>query len=239
MYGLHHHHVLKQIELFTDHPADCATKLINNQADIGLVPVAAIPKIEDAIIISDFCISADDNVKSVLLLSEVPLEEIEIIMLDYQSITSVNLVKVLATEFWNINPSFTNAAPGFESLISGTNAAVVIGDRALKIQDKFQYTYDLAGEWKKFCGLPFVFACWVSNKILTPDFITDFNEALSIGVNNLDDVIEELRKNGEYFEGVENYLKTNLSYNFSPDKKKAMTLFLSYLKKMHPDAVKV
>jgi chorismate dehydratase len=233
IFGLKNHKVKNQILLSTDNPADCARKLIHNEADIGLVPVASIPNIENSKIISDYCIAANGNVKSVLLLSNVPLHEITDVLLDYQSMTSVSLVRVLADKFWNIRPRFVNAVTGFENEIAGTVAAVVIGDRALGLEKKFRYVFDLAGEWKKFCGLPFVFACWVSNKPLDSGFVTDFNDALSLGVNDLDAVIVEANTSGLYVDGMSDYLKRNLSYTLDESKIKAMNLFLDYIKKMN------
>ncbi len=90
--------------LYKDSPANCADKLISNTIDLGLIPVAEILKIKNPQIISDYCIGAVGKVRTVLLLSQVPLSEINTILLDYESRTSVNLVKVLAEEFWKIKP---------------------------------------------------------------------------------------------------------------------------------------
>jgi chorismate dehydratase len=239
IWGLKHHKVFNEIDLAADNPAECAMKLSNHKADIGLVPIASIPMIENAEIISNYCISSDNEVKSVLLLSEVPLNKIDTIVLDYQSLTSINLVQILAREFWKINPVFENAMPGYENNIKGTSAAVVIGDRALKFMNQFRYAYDLAGEWHRFTGLPFVFACWVSNKKLESNFVASFNEALQKGVENIDAVIDELKINGESFDGVDVYLKKNLNFQLDAAKEQAISLFLNYLKKSNPVLARV
>ncbi len=87
-------------------------------------------------------------------------------MLDYQSRTSDDLLKILIKEYWKINPVFEETSGEYQSKISGTTAALIIGDRALKQREISSYIYDLGLEWKKFTGLPFVFAAWVSNKKL-------------------------------------------------------------------------
>ena len=112
IYGLNNSDIINQLDLQLDIPADCAQKLLENKVDIGLVPVAIIPQLNEHYIISDYCIGAKGKVNTVLLLSDVPLNEIEEIQLDYQSKTSVNLVQVLSKEFWNISPKWVNASVG-------------------------------------------------------------------------------------------------------------------------------
>ncbi len=129
IYGLEHSDLMNEIDLQLDIPSTCAQKLMDGIVDIGLVPVAIIPKLKEAHIISDYCIGAVGKVASVCLYSEVPLNEIKTILLDYQSRTSVTLVKVLAREHWKISPEWQNASENFENSVSGTTAAVIIGDR--------------------------------------------------------------------------------------------------------------
>ncbi|MBA3972463.1 MAG: menaquinone biosynthesis protein, partial [Bacteroidetes bacterium] len=160
IYGLKHSSLMDQIDLELDIPAVCAQKLKERKVDIGLVPIAILPELTEKYIISDYCIGAVGKVASVMLYSDVPLEEIKFVLLDYQSRTSVALVKVLAKKFWKIKPEWINAGVDYENKISGSMAAVIIGDRTFGLNDKYRYAYDLAEEWQKFTGLPFVFACW-------------------------------------------------------------------------------
>ena len=213
-------------------PSVCAQKIISGNSDLGLVPIAAISKIKNPDIISDFCIGADGTVGSVLLFSQVPLNKIEKIQLDYQSKTSIALVQVLAKFFWEITPEWIKAKKGYEKKIKKTTAGVVIGDRTFNLSRKFQYAYDLSAEWKKFTGLSFVFACWVSNKKLPADFVSEFNEALKCGVNNRNKVIEKLNK-GKF--NSADYLMRKVSYDFDSKKKKAMKQFLKMAKEAVDD----
>lgn len=223
VYGLQHSELKNECDIALDIPSVCAEKLITGKVDIGLIPVAAIPQVNNAQIISDFCIGADGEVKTVCLYSEVPLHEIKTILLDYQSRTSVMLVKILAKEYWKISPEFIAATKGFENNIKGTIAAVVIGDRTFGLEKK--HTYDLAEEWKKFTGLPFVFACWVANKNLPKEFISVFNTALKSGLNNIEKTLNEFSHPYINNETAKKYLKENISYIFDKEKKKAMELF--------------
>lgn len=220
-YGIENSELKNKIEVVYDNPAKCAQRLMEGDADVGLVPVAVIPSIENANIISDYCISAMGRVESVLLVSQVPLEKIQTIVLDNQSRTSVLLARILAEELWKINPEWVNESS--ESVISPqTISAVVIGDRALEVKSSFKYVYDLAEEWDELTMLPFVFACWVSNKKLKDSFIAEFNAALSLGLNNIDQLVqkENLKESDTH------YLKNVIQYDLDSDKRKAINLFL-------------
>ena len=218
--------LMQQIELITDYPSKIAAQLLDGAIDIGLVPVAVIPKMKEYNINTDYCIGAENDVASVCLFSEVELDKIETILLDYQSRTSVNLCKVLLKNYWKKDIVLEDATPDFVDQINGTTAAILIGDRALKQRSKSKYIYDLAGEWKAFTGLPFVFAAWISNKKLPADFISLFNEKNVEGLNNMEAVIKE---NECDFYDLKTYYTKNISYNLTDAKRKGMKLFLELL----------
>ena len=238
LYGIKNSKFLSNFIFEQDVPSICAKKLINNEVDIALIPVAAIPYVKNPYFISDYCLGAKNKVKTVLLLSDVPLQEIKSVLLDYQSRTSVNLVKVLARKLWNIAPEWINTDTGFENSISGNMAGVVIGDRAFSLQKKFKYVYDLSEEWFKMTRLPFVFATWVSNKPIDNEFIRQFNKTLQYGLDNIDLVIQEFNKNFPNSEiELKKYLTENISFYLDEEKKESMKLFFDYLHelKLLPD----
>ncbi|MFM2016775.1 MAG: hypothetical protein RL007_431 [Bacteroidota bacterium] len=214
--------------LSSDIPSECARKLLSGEAEIGLVPVAILKQLPEYHIISNYCIGADGPVDSVKLYSRVPLEEIETIVLDYQSRTSVALTKVLAAELWKINPNWVAAEEGFEKNISGTTAAVVIGDRTFSMNGKFETEKDLSEEWKQLTGLPFVFAVWATRKKNDAAFETAFNNSLSAGLRSMKTVIEEQQLAYPHTD-VRKYLTASISYDFNAQKRAAMELFLSKL----------
>lgn len=221
--------LMQQIKLIEDYPANIANMLMDGRIDMGLVPVAIIPKINNAQIISDFCIGAEGNVASVGLFSDVPVEAIEEVILDYQSRTSVNLARILLQQFWKVNPIFTPAGTDFIAQIKGTTAAIIIGDRALAHRNKTRYMYDLAGSWKAMTGFPFVFAAWVANKPLPDNFIKAFNSANALGIAEIDAVIKEI--NYPAYD-VRTYFTQNISYPLTPEKLKGLDLFLEMLGKL-------
>jgi chorismate dehydratase len=229
VYGLEHSELIHEIELSLDIPAVCAQKTLTGAADIGLIPVAVIPQMKESYIITDYCIGAVGRVNSVMLYSHVPLEQIKKITLDNQSRTSVNLVRVLADNFWKISPQWEQAGQDYEKNIKGASAAVVIGDRTFEMNGEFPFVYDLAEEWQKFTGLPFVFACWVANKKLPGTFLEKFNSAIRAGLEKRPLIIAELKELKKYKIDIEEYLGKNISYQLDDEKRRALDLFLSYL----------
>ena len=164
-----------------------------------------------------------------MLFSNVSIENIETILLDYQSKTSVQLVQVLSKEYWKISPTFIPASPGYEQKITGKTAGLVIGDRAFELKNKFKFAYDLGMEWKQFTGLPFVFACWVANIHVEVDLLNKLNKALSVGVNQISDVVKQLDTGNIPNLDMVRYLHQNIHFNLDEDKKEGLNTFLNYL----------
>jgi len=227
LYGIEHAAIINDIELIIDYPSRIATMLLNDEIDIGLVPVAIIPKMKEYRIYTDYCIGCDGEVASVCLFSETPIEQVEKVLLDYQSRTSVQLAKILLKEFWKIEPEFIQAKENFRNQIKGSTAALVIGDRALEQRKLSPYFYDLGKAWKDLTGLPFVFALWISNKRLDDVFIKKFNEANKSGVENISSLLSTL--DYDVFD-LHQYYTQYINYDFDEEKTKGLNLFLEYLK---------
>jgi chorismate dehydratase len=232
IYGFEQGMMGDKIELLIDYPSNIANKLLSNEIDIGLVPVAILPLMQEYYIVSDYCIGCDGEVASVCLFSDVPLHEIKTILLDYQSNTSVALIKILLKEHWKIAPELMLAKKGFEQNITGTTAGLVIGDRAFEQRLKSEYNYDLGLAWKEMTGLPFVFAAWVSNKKIDKDFIVEFSSATGYGLKNFKKITNLNGSAG--FNMLEYYTKF-ISYNFDEDKKVAFRKFLQLLSITSPN----
>lgn len=181
LYGIKHSAIIERIELIQDYPSRIASMLLDGSIDLGLVPVTIIPQLTEAHIITDYCIGCDGEVASVCLFSEQPLEEVEEILLDYQSRTSVALLRLLLEEYWKFSPKLIDTKEEYQSRIKGTTAGLLIGDRALAQRKISPYIYDLGEAWKNHTGLPFVFAAWVSNRQLPSTFITGFMKQINQG----------------------------------------------------------
>jgi chorismate dehydratase len=228
LYGLQHSAVKDRIDLSLDMPSDCAQKLIDDKVDIGLIPVAATLSMPHWEIVSAYCIGAEGPVNSVFIFSNCPIEEATTIQLDPESRSSNNLARVLLKNYWKVQPKQIVNAPDYAVSTDPKTAFVQIGDRTFVNKEEYQYVYDLAGEWKKFTGLPFVFAAWIANKPIPEDFIKEFDLALRHGLAHRHELLKELPQRADF--DLEDYLMHKLDFDLTEDKKKALYLFLDYIK---------
>ncbi len=141
-------------------PSVCADALRDGASDIGIIPAAAFAAIPDLVILPDVAIAANGPVRSILLVSKVPLEQIRTVAADTSSRTSVALLRVLFQRFWGGSRQFKPMPPDLDSMLACCDAAMLIGDAALVVDRSRYLTWDLAEEWKRFTGKPFVFAFW-------------------------------------------------------------------------------
>jgi len=219
--------VASHIELIEDNPARLAELLKHDEIDLGLIPVAAIPELKEWHLSGDYCIGTDGEAASVCLFSEVPLDQIEKVYLDYQSRTSVELLKWIMREYWGIHPEIINATDeDYRKKISGTTAGLVIGDRAFEQRKLSTFFYDLGAEWKKITGQPFVFAVWVSSKELPGDLLQKLNDANAVGLTHIDEIVAS-----QHFDlyDLKKYYTLHMNYLLDERKKKAMDYFLQVI----------
>ena len=238
LYGLSHTAISEQIDLSVDLPADCAEKLIDGQVDIGLIPVAAILKLPEWHIMSEYCIGADGPVNSVFIFSNCEISQVKTLQLDPQSRTSNNLALVLLRNYWKVVPQQVTGAADYSASNDPTTAFVQIGDRTFGKKSRYSYVYDLAEQWKNFCGLPFVFAAWIANKPMSREFIAAFNKAMAYGLDHRAELIATLPANADF--DVEDYLMHKLDFRLTEDKMRALYLFLDYVKALKgslPEAI--
>jgi len=234
LYGLTNSAISGKVELYPEIPSKVVSKLAYNLADIGLIPVAGLEELEEYQIVSKYCIGAVGKVRTVVLASDVPLENVETILMDYQSRSSVLLAKVLAKFFWKKEFQWKRTCVDFENkLIKGKSAGVIIGDRVFDAENRFPYIYDLSEEWYKFTQLPFVFAIWAANKKVSQQFQQDFDMALDFGIKNIDQLVALEQKNYPNVK-VFDYFTQNISFEFDDLKKAGMKKFLELAKKLEP-----
>lgn len=231
IYGIRHTEFVNNIDLSLDIPADCAQKLIDDEADIGLIPVAATLNMPEWHIVSDYCIGANGAVASVFIFSNCDIHEVKRIQLDPQSRSSNNLARVLLKNFWKITPELITDAEDYTTSADPYTAFVQIGDRTFGKADQYPYAYDLAEEWQRFTGLPFVFAAWISNKPIPADFIIEFNAVLKYGLDSRQLLFKELTHRDDF--DVEDYLMNKIDYILTDRKREALYLFLNLVKKLN------
>jgi chorismate dehydratase len=149
LYGLQHSAIINDIDLSLDMPSDCAQKLIDDKADIGLIPVAATLNLPQWEIISAYCIGAVGAVNSVFIFSNCDIKDVKTVQLDPQSRSSNNLARVLLKNFWQVSPDLVKDAPDYGTSADSQTAFVQIGDRTFGKTDKYPFVYDLSAEWLK------------------------------------------------------------------------------------------
>jgi chorismate dehydratase len=242
LYGLSRSPLAEILDIRLEAPADCAIALSEEQAAIGLVPVALLADTSELEIIGDYCIGAHGNVHTVSLFSHCALPEIRRIYLDYQSRTSVALTRILAAHYWHINPEFVQARKGFEQdMYAADEAVVIIGDRAIGQNQKYEYEYDLSAQWQQWQNLPFVFAAWVARKTwldkMAQDneaeltlFLQNFNSALSQGLAARREIAALWQPHYPTYFDVSQYFDKAIQYDLDAAKRKALAIFLDLLR---------
>lgn len=227
IYGLFRSDLASIMDLSLDIPSVCAQKLLSGEVDLALTPVAIIPELPQAYLVSNYCIGATGKVKTVCIFSEKPLEKVSRIFLDFHSKSSVALTKLLCTHHWKISPELIPATQGYENQIVGDTAGLIIGDRTIGLDRRYPYVYDLGEAWTAWTGLPFVFAAWIAVKPQNPELMERFNKALQIGIDHLPELVKILPTMDNF--DIEGYFRNNISYNLDEAKWLGLNRFLNYL----------
>ena len=207
-------------------PAHCADAVRGGMADIGIIPAIEYHRIDGLQIISGISIASKSRVRSVLLLSRVPIQQIQTVAVDTSSRTSAAFVRILFAKFYALNVNFIPSAPRPDEMLSRAEAALVIGDPAFTYRGSAR-VYDLAEEWKKFTGLPFVFAFWAGQADRNLSFYRkDFEASREFGMAHIDDIAAEyalkLRTDPN---DVKVYLTENIDYSLDEENCKGLRLF--------------
>lgn len=173
-------------------PALVARLLGQGNLDVGLIPSIEVQRIPGLTVLPDLCISATNEVRSVLLVSSVPADQIRRVALDQNSRTSAALLRILMQERFHLEPEYVTERPDVPRMLDEADAALVIGDPALKVDRERYQVFDLAAEWKALTGLPFVFAVWaVRPEVEFPDLSFYFKSSLRYGMSSLDTLVRE------------------------------------------------
>ena len=218
-------------------PSGCAAALAEGSADIGIIPAAAYATIPGLVILPEVAIAARGPVRSILLVCKVPLENVSSVALDSSSLTSVALTRVLFKKWWGAGRRFSSTAPNLERMLEECDAALLIGDSALKINRTRYLTYDLAEEWVRLTNKPFVFAFWAVRQAAleecspTLDLSSVFKQSRDHGLltKNVADIAKEWSPRIGLDENeVRSYLTENIHYQVDPECIEGLSLFYSY-----------
>jgi len=208
-------------------PALCADAVRQRKADVGTVPSIEYQRLDKAQIIAGISIAAKGAVKSILLLSKVPIAKIQTVAVDNSSRTSAALLRLMMRKFYSRFITAIPFSPKPEEMLKRADAALVIGDPAMTYKGQVAEVYDLGAEWKKFTGLPFVFALWVGyEEARLGRFRKDFEASRDFGLAHVDDIAAE---NAPVLNiephAVKVYLTENIDYSLDEDNRKGLRLF--------------
>lgn len=218
-------------------PSSCARALAEGTADIGIIPAAAYAQIPGLQILPDVAIASRRAVRSILLVSQIPLELVRTVALDTSSMTSVALTKILFEKWMGGGRTFTSMEPDIEKMLEKCDAGLLIGDPALRVDRRKYHTIDLAEEWIRYTGKPFVFAFWAVREDAlkeagpTLDLAAVFRDSRDHGLTNesLNQIEREWAPRLSLTpEEVRTYLTENIHYQLDPGCLQGLELFYRY-----------
>jgi chorismate dehydratase len=211
-------------------PAACAAQLAAGEADVGLIPSVEYQRIPGIRVIPGVSISATDRVRSVLLVRPRGQAAIRSVALDTSSRTSIVLLKLLLQHRLHILPEFVPHEPGIEAMLRKCDAALIIGDAALRCMPEDYEILDLAAAWHAWQELPFVFAFWACRSEVrqTEGLSRVLQEARDWGVARIDEIAGEYARRLDLPAAfLEEYLRTNLDHTMGPDHLAGLNRFYS------------
>ncbi len=217
-------------------PSACAEALRAGTADIGIIPAAAYPVIPDLVIVPDVAIASKRAVRSILLVSKLPIEAIRTVALDTSSMTSVALAKILFAKWLGGPRTYTTMAPDLDLMLAKHDAGLLIGDPALQVDRTRYVTLDLAEEWIRCTGKSFVFAFWAIRKQAlaghNASAVADaFRKSRDHGLEpkNLETIVQVWAlKLGLSAAAVRTYLSHNIHYYLDPPCREGLQLFYRF-----------
>lgn len=195
-------------------PSMVAQLLARGNLDIGLIPSIEVQRIPGLTVLPDLCVAATREVRSVLLVADKPVQDIRRVALDRNSRTSATLLKILLRERYGLAPEYDEQRPEVERMLAEHDAALIIGDPALKVDRSRYLVLDLAAEWHEMTGLPFVFAVWaVREGVELPDLPFYFKTSLRYGLSLMEALVREAAAELDLPPAeVETYLTENLGF---------------------------
>jgi len=244
-WGILEERLKDQFDTILSLPAECADQLADRRVDVGLIPSIEYERIKGTRIVPGAAVASRHRVKSVLLVSELPLWRVRTVAHDKGSRTSVALARIIFNEFYRTRPDFRPAEPDLSAMLTNSDAALIIGDAALKFMEQNEipdiekqkpmvregseplYVFDLMERWQVLTGLPFVFAFWAVRDGFNDNRITDtLNESRDLGVAHISAIAERyaqpLTMKKEFLQG---YLEKNVYYYLDPPCIEGLQLF--------------
>ena len=236
-------------------PSQCAEALRRGDADIAIIPAIEYQRIENLWALPDIAVAAKGEVRSILVVSKRPIDMAKKIALDSSSRSSAALVKLLAAGYWGIKPEYVETAPDPSEMLKSADAALVIGDPALRIALKMEalaaklpgggsccqgdpedmpvpgfetvFVYDVAYQWREMTGKPCVLAIWAGRRgVITPEVVADFQESKRYGLERIREIAEAASVKLDLpAKALERYLVDNIDFNLDEENLAGLSLY--------------
>jgi chorismate dehydratase len=220
-------------DLRFDLPSACADAVGSGEADMGLVPCAELDRLE-LDFLPQLGIACDGPVRSILLISKRPFAEIRTLAADSGSRTSVALTRIVLAEQYGCRPSIAPQPPKVDDMLAGSDAALIIGDPALRLAPETPgyQTLDLGAAWTSWTGLPMVFAVWAGkSRFLTPQVAQTFSDSYAWGRQHMDEIVKRAEcERGFPAALAREYLTRHIVFELSPKHLKGLQLYRDYVR---------
>ena len=215
-------------------PARCADLLAQGQVEGALVPIIEYQRIPGVKLVPDVCVGSRSAVRSVVLVSKYEnLKDVRSVALDDSSRTSQALVKIIFHEFLNVEPQWESCNPDLEAMMVGNDAALLIGDPAMRIPKKDFHVFDLASLWRRFTGTGFVFAMWMARESAVEQIgRIDFAGARDEGLEQIEKIVAQSRNDVPLSaDEIRKYLTTNITFQIDETLERGMRLYFELARK--------
>ena len=237
-------------------PSQCADDLRTGRADVAIIPAIEYQRIDELVVLPDMAISSKKEVRSLLLVSKKPVREVRSLALDRSSRSTQALTRILCMEHWSIAPNFSEAAPDLAEMLKQSDAALLIGDPALRISlgiekdgqpgaegrttcqagvlgitsSEMLYIYDIVGEWRSLTGLPAVLAVWAARRDrASAEMTADFMASRDFGLSHISEISSEAARELELpAPALESYLRRNIDFSLDADNLRGLNLYCEY-----------
>jgi chorismate dehydratase len=248
--------LLGKYDLFFTVPSQCAEDLRFGRADVAIIPAIEYQRIPGLAILPDMAIASKNEVRSLLIIATKPIEQVSRFALDRSSRSTQALTRILCAEKWKITPEFFEALPDLSEMMQQADAALLIGDPALRVavgiekdrwpgaqgqticqaatlgitNSELLYIYDVVGEWRSLTGLPAVLAVWaVKRELTTPEVTADFIASRDFGLAHIGEISYEAAQDLELPQRtLESYLRNNIDFSLDPENRRGLELYFEH-----------
>ena len=223
------------MQLVTDAaPARCADLLAARQVEAALVPVIEYQRLPDVRVVPGVCVGSHSAVRSVVLISKHDdLKRVRRVALDVSSRTSQALVKIMFREFVGVEPAWQSSSPNVDAMLAGNDAALLIGDPAMKVWPDEVHVFDLASLWRRFTSTGFVFAMWMARADAVEAIgAVDLAGARDEGLEHVEQIISRYENEVPLpREEIRKYLTENITFQVDESLASGMALYFELARK--------